>query len=993
MTRLVRKIYRFWVIGLMAVGAMCALDSSKTLTQYAHRIWGQEEGLLQPTIYSILQSHDGFLWLGTQDSLIRFDGIHFREFDGAEEAGLQRTLIRSLAEDAQGSLWVASLGSGTVRIGADHQIQRFTTKEGMPADDAFCVVPDAAGATWVCTGKGLVRIDQDRKLRVYGTKDGLPSSQIRDTCVASDGTRWVAGLDFGLGTWDGAHFQRAAAMRPNELVTALTCAKSGAVWVGTSDGAVEIEKNASKRLTSRDGLPDNEVLSLIEGPDGTIWIGTNDGVTRYRNKELSVYRTRDGLSHSVVLSLFVDREGSLWAGTKDGLDQFTDGKVTPYTANEGLLSNDTGPVLEDNAGGLWVGTMGRGLSFFDGHHFRALTKKDGLLDDSILSLQIDPSGDLWVGSMGGLNRLHDSKVVASFTERNGLSGPHVRALSVDAQGVLWAGTNRGLDRLEGKRFVHVSTALAGGVVSLNAGRSVRLFISTDSAGFSFLRDGKETVYSLDITHPVVCSYIDVERKEALLGTNGSGLIHWKNGAVTHLRVKDGLFDNRIYGIVRDAGSFWMASSKGIFRVSEQDIDDFANHKLHYVNSIPFSTGQLRFECRSGVQPAACRTRDGRLWFSTTNGLVVLDPHRLVDNNTPPPAKVTAIIVNGQRREAVDGLDLQPSERNVEVRYAGLSFVSPEKVTFRYMLDGFDKTWTEAGSRREAFFTNLPPGHFRFRVMARNADGVASTRYAELRFTVEPRLYQRAWFFPALGLVMAGLIVAFVRLRIARLKHRFDEVLAERSRIARELHDTLLQGLSGITMQLQALWTKLPTTKERTLLAEIIQDAARCSTEARQSLWGLRNMGSSGSLEFSSKLQKLARDVAEKGKLTPLFKIAPVSLAGQPEIEYQLLRIAQEAMNNVVKHAGARRLDVQLEQTPQQILLVIKDDGAGFDADRQRFGHFGIVGMMERAKEIGANLTIDSQVGRGTVLSIVVPVKRAATVTDSDAAQKVEHLIG
>jgi signal transduction histidine kinase len=584
-------------------------------------------------------------------------------------------------------------------------------------------------------------------------------------------------------------------------------------------------------------------------------------------------------------------------------------------------------------------------------------------------------------------------VVASFTQQNGLSGREVRALSVDAQGVLWAGSNGGLDRLEGKRFRHVPLASRGGIVALNAGRSVRLFISTDSAGFSDLKDGKELRYSLDVTHPVVCSYIDTDRREAWLGTNGSGLLHWKNGVVTRLRVKDGLYDNRIYSVLRDdAGSFWMASSKGIFRVSEREIDDFSSGKLRYVTSIPFSTGQLRFECRSGVQPAACRTHDGRLWFSTTNGLVVLDPRHLAGNTTPPPVQITSIIVNGQRREALQGLHLQPAERNLEVRYAGLSFVSPEKVTFRYMLDGFDKTWTDAGARREAFFTNLPPGHLHFRVMARNADGVWSTNDAALSFAVDPRVYQRAWFFPAVGLLVAGIVVALVRLRIARLKHRFDVVLAERSRIARELHDTLLQGLSGITMQLQALWTKLPTSRERTLLGEIIQDAAHCSSEARQSLWGLRTIGV-GSLEFSGKLQKLVCDAAERGKLTPLLRLNPLSLAGSPEVEYQLLCIAQEAISNIVKHAGARRLEVQLEQAPGQITMSISDDGAGFDVKRQPFGHFGIVGMRERAREIGADLSIDSKVGQGTILLVVVPVKRPARNDEVDAPRKVEHLIG
>jgi len=979
---------------LAAALPLCALDESKTLTQYAHRIWGQEEGLLQPTIYSILQGHEGFLWLATQDSLIRFDGMHFKEFEGATEAGLQRTLIRSLAEDAQGDLWVASLGSGAVRIRHGRDIKRYTTKQGMPSDDAFCVVPDAQGATWVCTPAGLVQIGEDGRLRVFSKADGLPTNQIRGTCMAADGTRWVTGLDFGLGSWDGKHFHPSTALRPGETTTALVCSKKGGVWLGTAHGALEIANGGTRRLTVQDGLPDNEVLSLIEGPDGTIWIGTNDGITRFRDERLSIYRTRDGLSHSVVLSLLIDREGSLWAGTKDGLDQFTDGKVTPYSTSEGLVTNDTGPVLEDNAGRLWVGTLGHGLSLFAGGRFRTLTKKDGLLDNYILSLQIDRKGDLWAGSRRGLNRLHDGKVVASFSAGTDLSGPEVRALSVDAQGVLWAGTNLGLDRLEGNRFQHVALNSPGGIVALNAGRSLRLFISTDSAGFSYLKDGKEIRYALDVTHPVVCSYIDVDRKEAWLGTNGSGLLHWKNGVVTRLRVKDGLFDNRIYSVLPDdEGSFWLASSKGIFRLSQREIEDFSAGKLRYVTSIPFSTGQLRFECRSGVQPAACRTRDGRLWFSTTNGLVVLDPRHLAGNTAPPPAQITSIVVNGQRREPVPDQQLQPFERNVELRYAGLSFVSPEKVTFRYMLDGFDKTWTDAGSRREAFFTNLPPGHFRFRVMARNADGVWSKSDAVLSFTVEPRLYQRAWFFPTLGVLIAAIVVAVVRLRIAQLRHRFDEVLAERNRIARELHDTLLQGLSGITMQLQALWTKLPVSKERTLLGDIIQDAARCSTEARQSLWGLRTIGI-GSLEFSVKLQKLVRDAAERGKLTPVLRVNPVSLAGSPEVEYQLLRIAQEALNNVVKHAGARRLEVQLEQTPAHVTMSISDDGAGFDAERERFGHFGIIGIQERAGEIGAQVSINSQAGQGTTLSVIVPLLRArSNDAEVDAGAKVEHLIG
>ncbi len=341
-----------------------------------------------------------------------------------------------------------------------------------------------------------------------------------------------------------------------------------------------------------------------------------------------------------------------------------------------------------------------------------------------------------------------------------------------------------------------------------------------------------------------------------MGTLGSGLLRWQNATLAHIRVKDGLYDNRIYSILKDDKSnFWMASSKGIFRVSEKELDDFADGKIRSVTSIPFSTGQLRFECQSGVQPAACRTRDGRLWFSTTNGLVVVDPNHLRHNQIPPPVRITAIIVNGQRIDPRQDLQFKPFEKNVEIRYSGLSFISPEKVAFRYILEGYEKSWTEAGPRREAFFTNLPPGNFHFKVMARNADGVWSTQAASLNFAVEPRLYQRPWFLALLALAIAVMITAGYRMRIRQLKHRFDLVLAERSRIARELHDTLLQGLSGITMQLQALWTRLPASAEKRVLGEIIKDAGQCSTEARQSLWGLRVTGKEP-LRFSERLAKL-----------------------------------------------------------------------------------------------------------------------------------------
>ena len=972
-----------------------ALDPVKTLNQYAHRIWGQEEGLFQPTIYSILQTSDGFLWLGTQDSLIRFDGMRFREFDSPDASAFRHSLIHALLEDQAGNLWVGTLGAGVAKIAPDGAITRYTARQGLPSDSVFCLASDPGGEVWICTNQGLARF-QDGRFRVFTTADGLPTNGMRATCEAGDGTRWVAGLDFGLSRWNGSRFVTYSDSRvaPRDNITALDCARDGSVWVGSASGLTQIRGASSRTFTSANGLPDDAVSALAESPDGSIWIGTNDGISRYRNGEFSVYRTRDGLSHSLVLSLYIDREGSLWAGTKDGLDQFTDGKVTPYTTEDGMPSNDAGPVLEDSSNRLWIGTLGNGLASFDGHSFHRLTTRDGLASNTVLSLELAPQGDLWVGTSKGLNRLRNGKVTGAFTERDGLSGPAVRALFVDLQGTLWAGTNKGLNRFEGRRFVRADMdgATRGKqVIALSGSHAARLFVSTDPPDLYYIAANSSGHYPLDVIHSVDCYYLDHVHHAAWMGTLGSGLLRWENGKLIHVRVKDGLYDNRIYGILRDdQANFWMASSKGIFRVSQKELERFADGKIRSITSIPFSTGQLRFECQSGVQPAACRTRDGRLWFSTTSGLVVVDPNHLVNDRIRPPVEVTSILVNGQRAATGGKLELKPFEKNVEIRYAGLSFVSPEKVTFRYMLDGYDKAWTDAGTRREAFFTNLPPGSFRFKVMARNADGIWSNQAAVLAFTIEPRLYQHPWFFPAVALALALAGVAAYRVRIRQLNQRFNLVLAERTRIARELHDTLLQGLSGVTMQLQALWTRLPLSKEKQFLGEIIKDAGRCSTEARQSLWGLRSAGAT-SMEFCGKLETLARQAVDGRAVSLVFGADPVSLTSMPETEYQLLRIAQEGISNALAHSSAQTLTVRLEVHEGTLQLCIQDDGVGFaTAVAGGFGHYGLTGMRERAAEIGAKLSIVSSRSTGTCIRVDLPL--SSSTSESNADTRFEHQI-
>ncbi|HEX4158768.1 MAG TPA: two-component regulator propeller domain-containing protein [Rhizomicrobium sp.] len=729
-------------------------------------------------------------------------------------------------------------------------------------------------------------------------------------------------------------------------VTALACVHD-VVWAGTADGLFRVhDGRIDYRLNAAGGLPDNAIAALSLSPDGSLWIGSDDGVTRWRDGELSVYRTRDGLSHSVVLSVYVDREGTLWTGTKDGLDQFTDPKLTPYSRSEGLSSNEVGPVLQDRAGLLWIGTLDRGIDIFDGRRFHELTTRDGLLSDRVLALAADSGGDVWAGTDKGLNQIHDGRVVGAWDRNQSVHG-----LSIDGSSI-WIATAQGID------------LLANGSVQRKSTTPVSAFVPMSAAAMPVSP-------ALPGVFRPVSSYIRESDGALWMGSLGAGLARWRNGSVARVHVKDGLYDNRIYALLRDDQSnLWMASSKGIFRIAERELNDFADGKLRSVTSVPFSTGQLRFECRSGVQPAACRTRDGRLWFATTTGLVVVDPNHLVANSVPPPARITALIVDGER-SGTDDPRIQSWQKNLEIRYAGLSFVSPERVTFRYILDGYEKNWTDAGARREAFYTNLPPGHFRFRVMARNADGVWGREAQALAFTVEPRFYQRKWFWPALAGLLAGMIFLGYRRRVRRMQRTFSLLLAERSRIARELHDTLLQGIAGVTMQLQALWKQMPPGSSKQVLAGIITDAGHCAAEARQSLWQLRAPVTRHA-GFGQRISEVCREALAGTAIRLQLAIDPEA-AATPEIEYQILRITKEALTNAARHSHADTVKVRLVAREGTLDLSIQDDGCGFTAsnDYSVLGHFGLIGMRERAGEIGAELNLTSS-SSGTTVCVRVP---------------------
>jgi signal transduction histidine kinase len=693
--------------------------------------------------------------------------------------------------------------------------------------------------------------------------------------------------------------------------------------------------------------------------------------------------------------MFEDREGTLWVGTKRGLNQFVDGRGVPYTASEGLPSNEAGPVLEDRAGAVWAGTLDRGLASFDGREFRSLTTRDGLASNTVFALAEDRDGSLWVGTQSGLNQLRGGRVSATYTVRQGLPGNAIRTLYEDRAGVLWVGTEKGLAALRGGRFETVSAPTnppQAAVVALSEDREGHIVIATDRGVYQGLPGGfREIQFNGAAIRPVNTLYRDADGL-LWMGLNGGGLRLWNGSEITSYLPRDGLYDGEIYGIVRDdQDRLWMACSRGIFSVPRSELRQFAAGQIKKVTSAAYSPmdAQRVIEGQSGVAPVLSRSHDGRLWFATIRGLLMLDPSHWQREATPPMVVIENPIVNGHS-EAADRIgQLPPGQKNMEFNYTGLAYYLPTRLHFRYMLEGYDRDWIDAGNRREAFYTNLPPGPFRFRVTACNADNLCNEQGATVAFSLAPRFYQHGWFWPLVAIAIAGLGWLVYQLRIRRLRERYDLILAERSRIARELHDTLIQGFSGITMAMQALAGRLRSSKERETLEDIIRDAATCLRETRQSVAGLR-AGHDSESGLTAAIGTAAREITDTKDVRLKLKLDKVPGKLPAEVEYNLLRIASEAISNAVKHSGARNIEVTLEFTTESLRLAVHDDGSGLGKDGAalRPGHYGIIGMKERATQIGADLRLLSEPGHGTTVSVMLRAGRAAA---PEKVEKVETL--
>jgi signal transduction histidine kinase len=629
-----------------------------------------------------------------------------------------------------------------------------------------------------------------------------------------------------------------------------------------------------------------------------------------------------------------------------------------------------------------------------GSKLRSYTVRDGLLSDVILSLAAAPNGDLWVGTPDGLNWIRGG-AVAAFTSADGLPDDFIRSLLADADGSLWIGTRRGLSHWTGElggahsvgkmeTFTQASGLGSDLVGSMARDASGDLWVAT-LAGLSRLHGGKISNYTTadGLSSNVITALLARANGTLLIGTQDHGWNLWDGRRFSKV-VDGGLDQTSIHAILDDGiGHLWFATGNGIARCDCAGMGG----KMGEAGAVAGCSRWMEFGAADGLRsretatnshPSAWRSRDGRLWFATPKGLVEVDPAHFPVNAIPPPVAIERFVVDDAALRAAGSLVVvQAGHVHFEFDYAGMSFAAPQKVRYRYMLEGFDRGWTEAGTRRTAFYTTIPPGRYTFRVQAANNDGLWNAEGAALAFELRPHFYQTMWFYALMVALAAGMVVVLLRLRLRRAEGEFRAVLGERSRIAREIHDTLAQGYVGISVQLEVLAELLRHHKTEEAARRLDQTRGYVRqglADARQSIWALRSQDS-GETTLPVRLRRMAEAEGGSG-LESSFSIFGAYRPLPPGTEREILLVAQEAIHNVKKHAGAKHLFVQLEYGPGEIALEVRDDGQGFAAgEKQTPGHFGLTGMRERAAAIGGTLEVTSDPGGGTTVRLEAPAAR------------------
>ncbi len=968
---------------LSSIRPALALNPRRTLTQYTRTVWTQEHGLPQDTIRAIAQTKDGYLWLGTDEGLAQFDGYDFVVFN-KENGALASNSVGALYAARDGSLWIGT--SGGLTHFRDRKFSTYTKKDGLADTFISSITEDQSGTIWMAAGI-FVTSFQNGKFTSYSPGDSLPIESPRVVYLGRDGALYVAGFS-GVARRQGNRFVSVVspAEAGGDIVTTLTQDHLGNLWVAGPSGLLMRTPSGKLRpFQTKDGLPDNFVRSLWEDRDGNLWAGTNGGLARLENGRFVSNPVATAQERDWVRCIYEDIEGNLWVGMNSGLDRFRDDMFTIYGEADGLPSDEPTTVYQDRRGKIWIGFHDRGLvQLENGKPPHVYTTRDGLASNEIFSIREDHSGDLLIATREGPSRMHGNRFI-----NQAIDDPLNRRLSFDfledRRGKLWVALPAGLSELDGKRARNVipgGPLLNDALVILCETRDGSLWAGSYGQGLWRLKDGKSQLFTTadGLSSNEIRSLVEDRDGTLWIGTFGGGLNGLRNGHFSSITAKEGLLSDNISHVEDDGrGWLWLSTTRGICRVRKQDLNDFMAGKIRFITPVNYGVadGLRSAQCAPGYPTSrgGTQTADGRLWFPTSRGLAVLDP-----KERPPEVDATFVhlldvTVDGRSIPLGKSAVLPPGDGRMQFRYTGINLSTPERVRYSYRLEGLDRDWVTAVSRRVTNYNSLPHGRYRFVVRAGIPGGPASE--TSFDFVLEPHFYETAWFrYLCLALGLAAIWGLF-RLRVRQIRQRFSLVLDERARLAREIHDTLAQGFVGISSQLDAVALTLnghvDTARKHLDMARKM--ARHSLTEARRSVMDLRASALEGQ-DLPAALSQAARQWTAGSPVQVHVDVEGPSRKLPEEMEQHLLRIAQEAVTNTVKHAHAREVRIRLAMDNGKLKMRVADDGEGFeqrDAFSEIGGHFGLLGMRERAERLGGELELHSQPGEGTQVEVTVPL--------------------
>ena len=985
---------------LLGATSLLALDPSLDINQYAHTAWTVRDGFSLGNIYAMAQTPDGYLWLGSEFGLFRFDGVRAIQWQPPAGQRLPDRNVNSLLVTRDGTLWIGTM-AGLVALRRGN----LSSPPAMARNFVASLFEDRNGTLWASSLEehGRLCAIQNGSAECFG-QDGHFGRAIWAIYEDSSGTLWAAAQS---GLWRIKPGPPKRYPTPTELI-GLNQTNDGRLLIAMHSAGllqrvgdnlesypVRGPSNPNRLLSDRD-LDSNR---LLRDRDGGLWIGTVErGLIHLHQGRTDLFTKSDGLSGDVILTMLEDHEGNIWVASTGGLDRFRELPIATVSVKQGLSSDATQSVLAGTDGSIWVGAH-EGLTRWKNGQANTFSKATGLPDDAIQALYQDYRGLVWVSTAGGLAYLHNAR----FLSTNAVPAGKVHYITGDKAGDVWLSEEKGLSHVKDGRLVEqipwsvVGYDQQGNIVLWDPKKAGLWVGSWGEKGVSYFKDNQvrasyTTADGLG-RGPIADLFFD-DDGALWAATEYGGLSRIKDGRIATLTIANGLPCNIVNDVIADDDrSLWLYESCGLVRIVRSEVDAWIADPKRRVERTVWDAAdgvRLRSSAASEYGPRVAKAADGKLWFVTGEGMQVIDPHHLAFNTVRPSVRIEKIVADHKvywqdlPGTAVSNLRLPARTRDLQIDYTALSLVAPEKVRFKYKLEGQDQDWREVVNDREVQYSNLRPGSYRFRVIASNNSGVWNEQGDTLDFSVSPAYYQTSWFRALCVAAFLALLWTAYQLRVRQLRHQFeislDARVAERTRIARELHDTLLQGAHGLLLRFQVvsqLWADRPLeAKEK--LDSAIKQTADFITEARDEVQSLREstvQSNDLALAISTLGEELTTDSTNH---RPAFRVAVEGEARNlhPILRDEIYKISAEALRNAFRHAGAGQIEVEIRYDNEQFRLRVRDNGKGIDPailTRQGSeGHFGLRGMRERATLIGGNLDVWSEVGVGTEVEIRIP---------------------